>query len=265
MINIELVVVLVGLGGLVGVLAGLLGIGGGLLIVPALLSILPQFGISVDIAMQMALATSLACIILTSGSSAWNHFRLNNVDMYVVKYLLPGVIVGGFSGSYIADIIPSQYLPKIFGVIVLSLSVQMFVAAKSSKTKRLPGTVQTLGVGGAIGMISSLAGIGGGSLMVPYLSRRGVPIRKAIGSAALCGTLLATSGMIGFIVHGMDSAGLPALSIGYVYLPALLAIASSSVLCTKIGARLATSLPTVILKRCFSVLLLVVAMRMLFF
>lgn len=76
--------------------------------------------------MQLALATSLATIILTSGSSALNHLKLGNVDVFVVKWLMPGVVVGGFLGSVVAEWIPSQYLPKVFGVIVLCLSVQMY-------------------------------------------------------------------------------------------------------------------------------------------
>ncbi|TNF16978.1 MAG: sulfite exporter TauE/SafE family protein, partial [Vibrionaceae bacterium] len=124
--SIELMALLLVLGSVVGVLAGLLGIGGGLVVVPALLFLLPQAGISPDIVMQLALATSLATIIVTSGSSALNHLKLGNVDMFVVKWLLPGVLVGGFLGSVIAEWIPNQYLPKVFGVIVLVLALQMF-------------------------------------------------------------------------------------------------------------------------------------------
>ncbi|HFF3128096.1 TPA: sulfite exporter TauE/SafE family protein, partial [Vibrio cholerae] len=124
--NIELLAILLLLGAVVGVLAGLLGIGGGLLVVPALLFLLPYAGISTEIVMQLALATSLATIILTSGSSALNHLKLGNVDVFVVKWLMPGVVVGGFLGSVVAEWIPSQYLPKVFGVIVLCLSVQMY-------------------------------------------------------------------------------------------------------------------------------------------
>lgn len=109
-------------------LAGLLGIGGGLIIVPALLFLLPKFGVPADIAMHMALATSLACIIITSGSSAFNHYRMNNIDMFVVKFLIPGVILGGFGGSFVAEFIPSHYLPPIFGCIVLFLSIRVFIS-----------------------------------------------------------------------------------------------------------------------------------------
>ncbi|CAM3010363.1 sulfite exporter TauE/SafE family protein [Vibrio rarus] len=265
MVTFELVIVLVMLGAVVGVLAGLLGIGGGLIIVPSLLFLLPMFGIDADVAMQMALATSLACIIITSSSSAFNHYRVNNVDVFVVKFLIPGIILGGFIGSFVAEFLPSQYLPPIFGCIVLGLSVRMFLSIRSTRTKRTLGVTNSFISGASIGTISSLAGIGGGSLLVPFLNRHGIEMRKAVGTSSFCSALLATSGMLGFVFHGASSDALPAHSFGYVYLPALFAIASSSILTSKLGVRLTTILPTVILKKIFAVLLLLIAVRMLLF
>ncbi|MGC9461869.1 sulfite exporter TauE/SafE family protein, partial [Vibrio genomosp. F10] len=106
-------------------------------------------------------------------------------------------------------------------------------------------------------------GIGGGSLSVPFLSRHGIEMRKAVGSSSVCGCMIAISGMIGFILHGYNLEGLPDYSIGYVYLPALVAIASTSMFTTKIGAKLASTLPTVMLKKVFAVFLIFVAGTML--
>ncbi|MFM2588930.1 sulfite exporter TauE/SafE family protein [Vibrio sp. TBV020] len=251
------------LGALVGVMAGLLGIGGGLLVVPALLFLLPLAGIDPSISMHIALATSLATIIATSGSSALNHFRLGNVDMFVVKWLMPGVIVGGFLGAKVAEWIPAQYLPKVFGVIVLCLAIQMLFSIKGKSNRTMPGNTATVMIGTGIGMISSLAGIGGGSLSVPFLNRHGIEMRKAVGSSSVCGCMLAISGMIGFILHGYKVESLPEYSIGYVYLPALIAIASTSMMTTRIGAKLATSLPTPTLKKIFALFLMFVAGTML--
>lgn len=260
---IELFLAFMVLGAIVGVMAGLLGIGGGLIVVPALLFLLPMAGIAPDISMHIALATSLATIIATSGSSALNHFRLGNVDMFVVKWLMPGVVVGGFLGAKVAEWIPSQYLPKVFGVIVLCLAVQMLFSLKGKPAKAMPGNAVTMGVGTGIGMISSLAGIGGGSLSVPFLNRHGIEMRKAVGSSSVCGCMIAISGMLGFIMHGYKVESLPEYSIGYVYLPALIAIASTSMLMTRTGAKLATSLPTPTLKKIFALFLMCVAGTML--
>ena len=244
-------------------MAGLLGIGGGLIVVPALLFLLPWAGIDPAISMQIALATSLSTIIATSGSSALNHFKLGNVDMYVVKWLMPGVVVGGFLGANVAEWIPATYLPKVFGVIVLLLAIQMLFSIRTKASKPMPGNVATVTYGTGIGVVSSLAGIGGGSLSVPFLNRHGVEMRKAVGSSSVCGCMIAISGMIGFILHGYKVESLPSYSLGYVYLPALIAIASTSMLTTRIGAKLATSLPTPTLKKIFALFLVFVAGTML--
>lgn len=261
--SIELLVMMLLLGSFVGVMAGLLGIGGGLIVVPALVILLPKAGIDPSITMNIALATSLSTIIVTSGSSALNHLKLGNVDMFVVKWLMPGVVIGGFVGANVAEWIPTEYLPKVFGVIVLFLALQMLLSIKNSVQRSMPSNVKTIGYGAGIGVISSLAGIGGGSLSVPFLNRHGVEMRKAVGSSSVCGCVIAISGMIGFILHGYSAQNLPAYSLGYVYLPALAAIASTSMLTTRVGAKLATSLPTAALKKIFAVFLMFVAGTML--
>ncbi|MDG3088955.1 sulfite exporter TauE/SafE family protein [Vibrio hannami] len=262
--NIELIALLLGLGGIVGCMAGLLGIGGGLIVVPALMYILPLADVSNGIVMQMALATSLSTIILTSGSSAINHIRLGNVSLSIVRWLLPGVILGGFAGSYVAELIPSEFLPKVFGVIVALLALQMILSVRFERVRNVPGNATNLFSGCLIGTISTLAGIGGGSLIVPYLSRFGIEMRKAIGTASLCGSVIAMSGMIGYIFHGSGAEALPKYSLGYVYLPALLAISVTSVLTTRVGAHMTTKLPTKQLKKIFAIFLLFVAGKMLF-
>lgn len=244
-------------------MAGLLGIGGGLIVVPALMFLLPMAGIEPSIAMQMALATSLASIIVTSGSSAYNHFKLGNVDMFVVKWLMPGVVVGGFLGANVAEWIPAHYLPKVFGVIVLLLSIQMLFSIRGKKHRHMPSSTMTVAIGTGIGMVSSLAGIGGGSLSVPFLNRHGIEMRKAVGSSSVCGCFIALSGMLGFIMHGYKAELLPEYSLGYVYLPALIGITATSMLTTRFGARLASTMPTARLKKIFALFLMFVAGTML--
>ncbi|ANU37339.1 sulfite exporter TauE/SafE family protein [Vibrio scophthalmi] len=261
--TIELLILMLILGSFVGVMAGLLGIGGGLIVVPALLILLPQAGIDAAISMNIALATSLSTIIVTSGSSALNHLKLGNVDMFVIKWLMPGVVIGGFIGANIAEWIPADYLPKVFGVIVLCLALQMLMSMKIITQRSMPASGLTAFYGSLIGLVSSLAGIGGGSLTVPFLNRHGVEMRKAVGSSSVCGCVLAISGMIGFILNGYSADNLPAFSLGYVYLPALAAIASTSMLTTRVGAKLATSLPTTVLKKIFALFLMFVAGTML--
>lgn len=262
--NLELLALLLLLGAVVGVLAGLLGIGGGLLVVPVLLFLLPSAGIALDMVMQVALATSLATIIVTSGSAALNHLKLGNVELFVVKWLMPGVVIGGFGGALLAELIPSQYLPKVFGGIVLVLSWQMFRSIRLSHDYPMPNALLITLCGTGIGVVSSLAGIGGGSLSVPFLNRHGIEMKKAVGCSSVCGFAIAIAGMAGFIWQGYQLENLPPYSIGYVYLPALLAIATTSILTTRIGAKLASQIPTAQLKKLFAIFLMCVAVTMLF-
>jgi len=113
-----------------------------------------------------------------------------------------------------------------------------------------------------IGVVSSLAGIGGGSLTVPYLSWHGVEMRRAIGCASLSGALIAVAGMMGFIAAGIGDETLPAMSIGYVYLPALMGIVMTSMITTRYGAALVSRLPTMTLKKIFAVFLLFISAEM---
>ncbi|MFD2179891.1 sulfite exporter TauE/SafE family protein [Veronia pacifica] len=253
-------------GSVVGVLAGLLGIGGGLLVVPVLSYLFPLAGALPEHVMPMALATSLASIVLTASSSARNHYRMGNTDIRVIRTLLPGILLGGLMGSALADHLPAEVLPRVFGGIVMLLALQMFVSMRvKATTAPFPSRVGNLAGGTVIGIVSSLAGIGGGSLIVPYLSHFGVEMRKAIGSASMCGVFLAISGMTGFVIFGLHhEQPLPAYSLGYVYLPALLGIAGTSVLTTGYGVKLTTRLPVHIIKQVFSVFLLLVALSMLF-
>ncbi|QIA64089.1 TSUP family transporter [Vibrio astriarenae] len=257
--SIELIVVLCLLGGFVGLMAGLLGIGGGLIVVPALTFLFPLIDVPSDIIMPMALGTSLATIIVTSGSSALNHLRLGNVDFFAVKWLMPGVVVGGFLGAYVAEFIPSAYLPKVFAAIVFCLALQMLLSSRSQKNYPMPSKPVTLSIGSGIGLVSSLAGIGGGSMSVPFLNRHGIEMRRAVGSSSVCGSVLAIAGMVGFILNGVSADDLPSYSLGYIYLPALLAVSLVSALTTRFGAMMATSMPTVQLKRLFAVFLFFVA------
>ncbi|KLV00769.1 sulfite exporter TauE/SafE family protein [Photobacterium aphoticum] len=251
-----------GLGAVVGVLAGLLGIGGGLLVVPALVWLLPLAGIESQQVMHMALATSLASIVMTSGSSARNHYRLGNIDFALVKGLAPGVILGGLGGSAIAELVPSDSLPRIFAIIVLLLAIQMLLSMRFTSNRPLPGAGKTFCAGGIIGVLSSLAGIGGGSLTVPFLNWHGVEMRRAIGCASFAGAMIAVAGMIGFIAAGVGDEALPPLSVGYVYIPALLGIALTSTTTTRFGAAWVSRLPTPMLKKIFAVFLLFISAKM---
>jgi uncharacterized membrane protein YfcA len=251
-----------GLGAIVGVLAGLLGIGGGLVIVPALLYMLQHLmGISVENAMPITIATSLSTVIFTGLSSALTHYRLGNLDVDIFKYSGIGIAIGALLGAQFAASISGVLLQRIFAILVVLIALQMvFNRNRVSVHDVSKPKLSTIGLGS--GFISALMGIGGGALIVPSLVWFRVNIKKAIGCASACGVLIAFFGSLSFVYAGWQQPYLPEFSLGYVFLPATLGIAISSMLTAPIGAKLTNKLDTVKLKRIFAVFLVLVSIRM---
>jgi len=145
----------------------------------------------------------------------------------------------------------------------LLVAAQMLADRKPKTQRPLPGTPGLIAAGGVIGLLSSLIGIGGGSLTVPYLSWCSVDIRKCVGTAAAAGVPIAWAGTAGFIVAGWGVSQ-PGPHLGYVSLNGFLGLALASVTCAPLGARLAHGLPPRVLKRAFAVLLTGIGLHLLF-
>jgi uncharacterized membrane protein YfcA len=250
-------------GVMAGLIAGMLGLGGGVVIVPALALVFPLLHMPSAVLMQLAIGTSLAVIVPTSMSSTWAHYRRGAVDVRLVRLLLPGLVPGAVLGGWLADKLPSAMLSRIFGVFVLGVAMQIFFNATAPGRRPLPGSTALLGTGAAIGTASTLLGIGGGSLTVPFLNYCRVDMRRAVATSSACGLVLGVVGASVFLWAGRDHPGLPPGAVGYLYLPAFLGIAAASVTTAPLGARLAHSLPVPTLKRVFAVFLALAGLRML--
>ena len=253
------------LGALVGFLAGLLGIGGGLVVVPALVMLLPAFGIvPAEQAILVAIATSLGSIIITATSSVYAHHRWGNVPWSVAGAIMTGAALGAWSVGYLAHHISGPLLQMIFGVAVLLLSLRMLGSRSAVGKRSLPGTAVITSLSVVLGGLASLLGIGGGALFVPMLNYFSVDMRRAIGCAAASGIAIAIFGTLGYVIAGWQHYQLADGFIGDIYRPALLGIVSTSVFSAPVGARLAQKLPVLMIKRVFGVFLLLVGARMIF-
>ncbi|MBC2715507.1 MAG: sulfite exporter TauE/SafE family protein [Desulfobacteraceae bacterium] len=250
-------------GAVAGILAGLLGIGGGLVIVPMLVFCLTRQGIPDQTIMHLALGTSMASIMFTAISSFRSHHRRGAVKWMVVRRIVLGIFVGTFLGTCMAAELSTPVLKGFFVIFLYYVGIQMITGKKPRPGRQLPERTGMFGVGNIIGIVSSLVGIGGGTLSVPFMVWCNVPLHQAIGTSAAIGFPIAVAGTIGYIYNGLAAANLPEYTIGYVYLPALTGLIVTSVLTAPIGVRLAHSLPVDKLKRFFAVLLVVVATRML--
>jgi uncharacterized membrane protein YfcA len=255
---------LFGVGAIAGVLAGLLGIGGGAVIVPALLFLLPVFGAGGEWIQHQAVATSLLTVVATGSSSAWLHHTRGAVAWQLFRLLVPGILVGALLGAVVAGWLPGLWLQRLFGAFLIATGVRMLLSARSgSRDRPLPGVAATMSAAGGIGALSAVLGIGGGVMLVPYLTRYGVAVREAVATSSACGVPLAVVGSAGFMLSGWDRAGLAPHSVGFVIWPAALAILVAAIPMANVGARLAHRLPTATLKRVFAVLLLGVGSRLL--
>lgn len=251
------------LGVAAGVLAGMLGVGGGLVIVPVLALLFAQQGFDATVVMHLAIGTSLATIVLTSLSSVRAHHRRGAVVWPLVRQLTPGIILGTWLGAFVAHQLPTATLRTLFGLFELLVAAQMALQLGAAPHRPLPGRVATATAGGVIGAVSAIVGIGGGTMTVPFLTWCNVEMRRAVATSAACGLPIALSGALAYLLTGWQQAALPAGSSGYLYWPALLGIAVSSVLFAPLGAWLAHTLPVTTLKRFFALFLCVLGVRML--
>ncbi len=249
-------------GAVAGVLAGLLGIGGGLVIVPMLTFAFTAQGLAHEHILHLALGTSLASILFTSVSSLMAHHKRGAVLWPVVLAITPGILAGTFFGAWIASRLSTNFLKGFFGIFLYYVATQMIMGIKPKPTREIPGTVGIFGAGSVIGIFSSLVGIGGGTLSVPFLSWCNTQVHKAIGTSSAIGFPIAVAGSLGYIVNGLGMDNLPSFCLGYVNLTALAGIVAASVMTAPLGAKLAHSLPIDKLKKIFAALLYVVGTRM---
>ncbi len=274
---ITLVLVLFALGAVVGFLAGLLGIGGGGIMVPVLTSVFMWQQVPLSHAVHMALATSMAAIIPTALASTRSHHRRQAVLWPVVWRLAPGIVLGTLLITHIASGLDARFLAIFFACFMALVAAQMVIAKPKTPTSSAipvvsPPTaspplamsgILTAAVGMVIGGISALVAIGGGTMTVPFLVWRGVEMPKAIATSGAVGIPIAVCGALGYFLAGAKVDAVLPWSLGFIYVPAVVLIASLSVLTAPYGAALAHKLPVQTLKRIFALLIVLLSGQML--
>lgn len=253
-------IIFLAIGALAGFAAGLFGVGGGTIIVPLLFIVFTQMDYSPDVIMHLALGTSLATIVVTSISSLMAHHKNGAVIWPVFKNLALPMAIGCFFGAGLAGWLSGIHLQLIVGVFLIWVAYTMFVGAKKvqDSTKILPSSAKQIMAGSVIGGASAIFGIGGGSLTVPYLTRHGVVMQKAVGTSAACGLPIAIAGALGFMIFGMNQQVNIPNTIGFVHIYAFFGISVMSFFTAKLGAKVAHALSPQILKKCFAVLLVII-------
>jgi uncharacterized membrane protein YfcA len=243
------------LGTCTGFLAGLLGIGGGMLMVPFMTFILSSKGFPADYTVKMAVATSLATICFTSLSSVRAHHQRGAVLWPVARLLAPGILVGSALGAQIAVAMPGKVLSVLFALFVGFSATQMFLDRKPKPSRTLPAGPGMFAMGGLIGMLSALVGAGGAFISVPFMTWCNVKIHNAVGTSSALGFPIALAGTLGYVWAGIGMPQMPAGSVGYIYLPALVIISIASMAMAPLGARTAHRMDIRPLKKVFATVL----------
>ena len=250
-------------GGVGGILAGLLGVGGGIVIVPVMEAALTWLGVDEAIRMHVAVATSLATIIPTSVASSRAHHRRKAVDLELVRRWALFVLLGAFAGTIIASRVHSNVLSIIFAVVALIVALKMILPLEGRTiSDDVPEGILLPLIPTGIGAVSSMMGIGGGTLSVAILTLFNQPIHRAVGTAALFGLVISLPGTIGFMIAGLDDPRLPPGSIGYVNFIGFALISPMTFLAAPLGADIAHRLSRRHLGLLFGAFLVIVAVRM---
>jgi uncharacterized protein len=242
------------LGALAGFLGGLLGLGGGLVLVPGLFFIFRWQQLAPELLMHMAVGTSLAAAIFTAIVSTWAHHQRGAVQWGAVRGMVPGIVIGAIVGGLVAERLASDSLRVIFGIFELLVAAQLASGLQPKASRTLPRAPALAASGAAIGGLSAILGIGGGTMTVPFLTWCNVDMRRAVATSAACGLPICLAGTIGHIIAGWSTNGLPAAATGYVFWPAVLMLAART-------HSHAISLQA--LRRVFALVLAIIGLRML--
>ncbi|MDH3519112.1 MAG: sulfite exporter TauE/SafE family protein [Myxococcales bacterium] len=258
------VALLLGAGLVAGFVAGLIGVGGGIVLVPVLYHVFEHFGVDPNVRMHLAVGTSLSTIVFTAWRSMRAHRARGAVDEALLRSWIAPVLFGVLVGVALASVLGGRVLALIFGGVALGVALHMALGNAEWRVAELPqaGLLRSA-LGAAIGCCSVLLGLGGGTLAVPTLTLLGVPIRRAVGTAAGLGLLISLPGTLGFVLAGVGVPERPPLSLGYVNLLGLALIAPVTMLAAPWGAGLAHAVPRVGLRRAFALFLAVTSVRML--
>ena len=255
-------------GAIAGFLGGLLGIGGGVVIVPALILLFDSDGTFANappgsnLTTLIAVATSLGSIIFTAAAAARAQIQAGMVEWLVVRRWVLAIIVGSYLAGFVAAELGVQILRLLIGVFLLFVSAVMLTNWKPAPHRVLPGRAASAAMASVAGLISGIAGIGGGNVVVPTLVLHNVPVHRATATSSALGFPIAVAGSLGYIHRGWSTTTLDEGLLGFVYLPALAAIVAATVVFAPIGVRFAHRLSPQPLKRAFGLLLILVSARM---
>ena len=260
---VNLLIVLSIAASVAGFMAGLLGVGGGIIIVPALYYAFTVLDFDIATRMHISVGTSLAIIIPTSIISAKTHMEHKAVDINLVKSFGIFIVLGVIGGTFLAVNLRTSDFILFFSIMAFIVGL-FFIFLRDKfleNPKKIKDSIKNIsGVG--VGFISVLLGIGGGSLMVPFMRTFGYDIRKSIGTASAIGILIAISGTITMITGGkiINNVSTP-FTLGYINLFGFIVFVPVTMLMARIGAKAVYKIDKKLLSKIFGSFLIIVSIR----
>nr|WP_239586844.1 sulfite exporter TauE/SafE family protein [Shouchella xiaoxiensis] len=254
------------IGILIGIFSSLFGFGGGLVVVPVLFAFLPDT-IPSNYLMHTAIGTSLAVMIINSLNSTYNHAKKGNVQWPIFKRLAGYIAIGSLIGGIVAIYLNSNFLRFAFiallvYVLLSSLIKKTFTMDVEDRVYQNPTHKSATFVGIIIGFISTLLGVGGSTMTIPYLRNRGMRMLHAVALATPLGLPIAIVGTISFLVTGLAVETMPSSTVGFIYIPALIGFTIGGFIGVPIGRAFAQNLPDKLYSKIYLLLLLIVIMTM---
>jgi len=246
-----------------GFMAGLLGVGGGLVMVPALYYAFSVLNFEIETKMHLALGTSLAIIIPTSIMSTRTHMKYKAVDLGLIKSFGIYIIIGVFFGTLLASKLKTAGLVLFFSIFAFLVGLFfIFLKNKLEETEKNIPKIFKIIIGNLIGFISVPLGIGGGSLSVPFMRLFGYDMRKAIGTSAAIGIVIAITGTVSMIISGALFFNVRSpLSFGYFNLPGFLVFVPITMLVAPLGAKVVHKVSRSLISRIFGIYLIIISIK----
>lgn len=259
--------ILLATGAGVGFVSGLLGVGGAFIMIPIMDWVIEAMGVPQDVAIKIAFGTSLSVVLPTAMSSAWAHNKRKAVLWKSALILGSCGLVGALVGATLATQLPGQVLKIGFGGLLLAGALLMGLGGVLKPINEVEEPKNKLislaACGFSTGIITGLAGVGGGIVMVPVMVLvLSFPMHLAVGTSTAAILFTSLGGIIGYIVNGIEVPGLLPHSIGYINLPIWLCLATTSVPMTQFGAKVAHALPAKQLRYIFIALMVYLGLRM---
>jgi len=238
-----------------GLLSGLFGIGGGVVVVPALSSMMT---------MHVAVATSLAVMIMTSLSALYAHNKAKNIRWHLILPMIPGLIFSSLIGAAITRFLPITILHVFFSIFLILISWSLiFPQQKTFSHSKKISNLKLRIISVIVGMLSGILGVGGGALLAPIFLRSGLDLHEAAGTSVICGLTVGLTTTIGFVLVGLFENNLASIGSSYINFSAFFSVGIASVIAAPFGAKLSRLLPKKLSRKIFGIFLLLMSAEML--